>query len=666
MPVSPDPITATSTSITAAATVVSTTSAAIETATPSATATATATATLTPTATPPAAFDQVVLNEIAAAGDQEWVELYNRGPGEVTLAGWWMERISSSGNRVVRELPDTILPAGGHLLLPLAKGTLPDSGARLSLGWGTMALSQAIDYPALTASTVYARLGDGAEHWQALSQATPGTANVPGEPTTTPTPTATATNTPTATATATATNTPTATPPAAFDQVVLNEIAAAGDQEWVELYNRGPGEVSLAGWWLERISSSGSRVVRELPDTTIPAGAHLLLPLAKGTLPDSGARLSLGWGTMAMSQAIDYPALTASTVYARLGDGAEQWQALAQATPGTPNVITEPDAPIITDTATTTATGYPTATRTPTETRTPTATRTPTPTRTPTVTRTPTETRTPTATRTLMPTRTPTETRTPTATRTPTVTRTPTATLTPTAIPTATPTPWPIGSVMIRALLPAPAVGQNEWIELSAQHTLPVNLEGWFFSDGNGQRRLLSGLQLEAGTTLRIPITRAFLNNSGDTVTLHDPAGTPIDTFTYSAATVDQVIERQPLMVPTATEWESTGAPAIVAPDAADSAQPVITTPGLRPTERRPASLALRSPQPGYLSVTATATPLPTAPPSTVQANICQDCTQPGWSWSRIAAAILGVISFLLFVAEPTPQRTARREHDVL
>lgn len=217
---------------------------------------------------------------------------------------------------------------------------------------------------------------------------------------------------------------------------------------------------------------------------------------------------------------------------------------------------------------------------------------------------------------------------------------------------------------MIRALLPAPAVGQNEWIELSTQHTLPVNLEGWFFSDSNGQRRLLSGLHLEAGAILRIPITRAFLNNSGDTVTLHDSAGTPIDTFTYGAAAVDQVIEREPLMVPTATEWENAGAPAVVAPDATDSVQPVITTPGLRPTERRPASLALRSPQPGYLSVTAA--PSPTATLSTVQANICQDCTQPGWSWSRIAAAILGVISSLLFVAEPTPQRTAHREHDVL
>uniref|UniRef100_UPI002ADD3571 lamin tail domain-containing protein n=1 Tax=Chloroflexus sp. TaxID=1904827 RepID=UPI002ADD3571 len=118
LPVSPDPITATSTTITAAATVVTTTGAAIETAPPAATAfatatatvtntpavtttathtpTATATATLTPTPTPPAAFDQVVLNEIAAAGDQEWVELYNRGPGDVALAGWWLERISSS------------------------------------------------------------------------------------------------------------------------------------------------------------------------------------------------------------------------------------------------------------------------------------------------------------------------------------------------------------------------------------------------------------------------------------------------------------------------------------------------------------------------------------------------------------------------------------------
>jgi hypothetical protein len=654
---------------------VTVTPSATATVTPSATATATPTPTATllpsptPTPTLPAAVDQVVINEIAAAGEEEWVELYNRGPTAVELAEWQLERVSMSGSRVVRSLPTVTLAAGEWLLIPLAKGTLPDGGARLTLFWRATALSTAVEYPALSATTVYARVRDGAPEWLVREQATAGVSNnLPA----TLTPSATATVTPSTTATATPTPTailllsptPTPTLPAAVDQVVINEIAAAGEEEWIELYNRGPTAVELAEWQLERVSTSGSRVVRSLPTVTLAAGEWLLIPLAKGTLPDGGARLTLFWRATALSTAVEYPALSATTVYARVRDGAPEWLVREQATAGMTNNIPEPTIPpsplAIATTAVvsvSTATYTPTATRTPTVTKTPTATRTPTATKTPTATRTPTVTKTPTATRT------PTATKTPTATRTPTVTKTPAATRTSTASPLPEPTAWPTSVVIISALLPAPATGTYEWIELSSQYAQPIDLQGWFFTDNSGQRRLISEQSLAAGATVRIPITRSFLNNSGDTVILHDPTGNAIDTFSYSAAEIDSIVWRQLTVSSSQTDPGHEINLSLQMPATTDSILPSPLA-FSRPTERLPFSLALRSPLPGYLTITATASP--TVTPPAVNVSTCTDCSEPRWSWSRITAAVLGVIAILLFVTEPKPRRSVRDYQDVL
>ncbi|MDN5273744.1 lamin tail domain-containing protein [Chloroflexus sp. MS-CIW-1] len=645
------------------------------TVTPSTTATATPTPTATllpsptPTPTLPAAVDQVVINEIAAAGEKEWVELYNRGPTAVELAEWQLERVSMSGSRVVRSLPAVTLAAGEWLLIPLAKGTLPDGGARLTLFWRTTALSTAVEYPALSATTVYARVRDGAPEWLVREQATAGVSNnlpatLTPSATATVTPSATATATPTPTATLLPSPTPTPTLPAAVDQVVINEIAAAGEKEWVELYNRGPTAVELAEWQLERVSTSGSRVVRSLPTVTLAAGEWLLIPLAKGTLPDGGARLTLFWRATALSTAVEYPALSATTVYARVRDGAPEWVVRTQATAGISNDIPEPtisSSPLATATATVVT--MPNATYTPTATRTPTVTKTPTATRTPTVTKTPTVTRTPTVTKTPTVTRTPTVTKTPTATRTTKPTKTPTATRTPTVLPTPEPTAWPSGVVIINALLPAPATGKHEWIELRSQYAQPIDLQGWFFTDNSGQRRLISEQSLAAGATVRIPITRSFLNNSGDTVILHDPTGNAIDTFSYSAAEIDSIVWRQLTVSSSQTDPGHEINLSLQMPATTDSILPSPLA-FSRPTERLPFSLALRSPLPGYLTITATASP--TVTPPAVNVSTCTDCSEPRWSWSRITAAVLGVIAILLFVTEPKPRRSVRDYQDVL
>ncbi len=635
----------------------------------------------------------VLINEVMhyPSSGAEWVEVYNPGTVPVNLSGWRIDDAVIGGPHTLIGEGVVIAPAS-LLVIPLTSAILNNNDPdRVILSDPTGQVIDLSPLIVLRPDQTIARQPDGSDTWMVgtpspgiWNSGNPPATGIPTTPepvatdgnestsgaletvtptsdtldTATATPSATATATPSATgtatpsATATPTPSPTPTMSAAVDQVVINEIAAAGEEEWIELYNRGPTAVELAEWQLERVSATGSRVVRSLPTVTLAAGEWLLVPLTKGTLPDGGARLTLFWQATAMSTAVEYPALSAATVYARVRDGAPAWVVRGQATAGISNNIPEPtisSSPLATATAT--AATMPTATYTSTATRTPTVTKTPTATRTPTVTKTPTATRTPTVTKT------------PTATRTTKPTKTPTATRTPTVSPTPKPTAWPTGVVIISALLPAPATGTYEWIELSSQYVQPIDLQGWFFTDSSGQRRLISEQSLAAGATVRIPITRSFLNNSGDTVTLHDPTGNVIDTFSYSAAATDNIIWRQLTVSSLQTDPGHEINLSLQIPAITDTMLPSPST-SSRPTERHPVSLALRSPLPGYLTGTATA--LPTVTPPAANVSTCTDCSQPRWSWSRITAAVLGVIAILIFVAEPKPRRSARDHQDVL
>jgi len=205
--------------------------------------------------------------------------------------------------------------------------------------------------------------------------------------------------------------------------------------------------------------------------------------------------------------------------------------------------------------------------------------------------------------------------------------------------------------------LPIPESGQSEWIELTNQLTIPVQLGGWFITDASGQRRLLSEEELMAGATVRIPLSRALLNNSGDSVQLHDLSGTVIDTFRYSTASVGGIIWRQPAL---SVSEEAV----LVATDLPPSSPKPVVTVFTVPTDRRPASLLPRVPVASSLPTTLVVTPAITSLP--VVTSECTTCAQPNWSVSRIAAAILGVLSIMLFVVEPTSVKTAQRDQDML
>lgn len=213
---------------------------------------------------------------------------------------------------------------------------------------------------------------------------------------------------------------------------------------------------------------------------------------------------------------------------------------------------------------------------------------------------------------------------------------------------------------MISALLPAPVNGENEWVEVTSRSSWPINLRDWFLSDASGQRRSLAEQELAPGATVRTLMTRALLNNDGDTVMLHDPSGTVIDTFTYTAAAVGQIIWRRSDASQPSSEQTGSDTLSLAVPATDSALTPVMLRPTAAP---RPASLLPRSPAAAYLSATL---PLPTPTRSPTAEADCADCAQPAWPWSRMAAAALGVIALLLFVAEPTPAKAAQRDQDML
>ena len=269
------------------------------TCTPTLTSTETPSPTPTDTSAPPPASPypplSILINEVAWAGTRasssdEWIELYNPGPSEVSLSGW-----SLTDNGDILVLLSGLLPARGFYLLERTNdttiadiasdqrypGALNDSGEILRLIDPTGALIDSANadgggWPAGGGSSKASMERMGGEdipgNWAAFN-GLGGTghdaggnpiAGTPRQPNsillTTPTPSPT----------------PSAGtfPPLS---ILINEVAWAGTRasssdEWIELFNPGTADISLAGWTL---SDDGDLVVNLA--RLLPAGGLYLL-----------------------------------------------------------------------------------------------------------------------------------------------------------------------------------------------------------------------------------------------------------------------------------------------------------------------------------------------------------------------------------------------------
>ncbi len=269
------------------------------------------------------------------AGDFDpWLELYNPLPIEVRVGGLTLRDDSAAD--IAWPLPDTVIDAGGHLLVwldgqpqqgPLHTDFQLDAvGDVLGLYTAAGGLAiQSLSFGPQAADIAWGRIPDGFGEWTDIARPTPGAAN-----------------------------------PLSDAPVVLaiNEFLAVNDSwnhdaadeydDWVELFNPGPNPVALEGFYLTDDLDVPDKWA--LPEISLEPESWLLIwcdgdpqqgPLHTSfRLSADGEEIGL-FGPWSMGlPLIDsrvFGEQTADVSEARAFDGGPDWEARTEPTPGASN-----------------------------------------------------------------------------------------------------------------------------------------------------------------------------------------------------------------------------------------------------------------------------------------------------------------------------------------
>lgn len=267
----------------------------------------------------------VVINEIYSRGNAsnpDWVELYNVSDVEANISNYKIyDAGGQSGTKPKKLIPEgTLIPAKGFYVIVVDDGT--ESGFGLSSGGEKVWLENVkgniidqVEFPAMETTQSYGRYPDGASTFAILNTITRGSANAPGGGQTA--------------------------------VLKINEIFSRGDAntpDWVEIYNPGTSEVSLAQWKIfDEGGHSGAKPKKEFPaDATIAAGGFYVITVDDGTasgfgLSSAGETLWLEGPDGTLVDEVVFPGLDPNTTYGRLPDGSNNLQVLNTLTPGAPN-----------------------------------------------------------------------------------------------------------------------------------------------------------------------------------------------------------------------------------------------------------------------------------------------------------------------------------------
>jgi hypothetical protein len=326
----------------------------------------------TPVPTPADPFppQAVLINEVAWAGTRantsdEWIELHNPGPAPVPLAGW----VLTDGGDIHISLGGDLAPYSYYLLErsddqtisdvaadQIFTGGLNNTGEILSLfgpqgelvdsangngggwpagsasNWASMERRGGPDLSGDWSSfTGYHGVGHDAEG--NFIRGTPRTINSLFFPTPVPT--------------------------WIPGRLVINEVLVRPRHDWegtggvttadefIELYNHGPGEVYVRGWWLDDEAEAGSNP-GDLPGVTIPEhGFAVFFRSFTGVaLNDDGDTVRLLAPDGRLIDEISYRAVRAYNLsFGRLPDGSNQLAYGLWPTPGQANLLFEEPIP---------------------------------------------------------------------------------------------------------------------------------------------------------------------------------------------------------------------------------------------------------------------------------------------------------------------------------
>jgi len=112
-----------------------------------------------------------------------------------------------------------------------------------------------------------------------------------------------------------------------------------GDDEWIELYNRGAAQVDISGWTLDDIINEGTSPYTIPDSTTINPGQFLVF---YGSVTNIGLNNAGDWVNLRddTDQSMDAKSFDHSSddvSYARIPDGASNWEEVVDPSPGGPN-----------------------------------------------------------------------------------------------------------------------------------------------------------------------------------------------------------------------------------------------------------------------------------------------------------------------------------------
>lgn len=322
-------------------------------------------ATPTPSPSPtPLAPQAVLINEVAWAGtsaspSDEWIELHNPGPQAISLSGW---KLTDDGDIYI-PLQGTI-PGYGFFLLErtddaavadiaadlIYTGTLSNDGERLRLLGPSGELVDSANgdgggWPdgAVESRASMERWGgpDTSSNWGTFTGYYGVGLDAKGKP---------------IAGTPRSTNSlfyPTPVPTWIPGRIEINEVLIRPHYDWegtggvttgdefIELYNHGPGEVYLKGWWLDDIEGGGSRPY-DLPGVTIPPQGFAVFFRSKSkiALNDSGDTVRLMAPNRRLIDQVSYLRVRAYNLsYGRLPDGSSHLAYGLWPTPGEPNLL---------------------------------------------------------------------------------------------------------------------------------------------------------------------------------------------------------------------------------------------------------------------------------------------------------------------------------------
>jgi spore coat protein CotH len=283
------------------------------------------------------------------AGEADpWVEIYNMGPGPVTLTDYYLSDDPADPRKW--KLPEKTLADGEFLLVWLdgqtdqgdthAPFTPPAEGAQLYLFASAVNATEPLDtltVSPLTEGESQVRLGMYGAAWTTTYEPTPGSANrVVG-----------------------------AKVSSGTGQLLINELMADNKtafedpdesgafEDWFEILNPGAADVDMSGMYITDNPQNPTKW--KVPDgVTIPAGGFLVFladnETAQGSRHTSWA-LSAGGESISIFAAdgatlidtITFGPQTADVSYGRSPDGGATWTLLNSPTPGSPNSEARPE-----------------------------------------------------------------------------------------------------------------------------------------------------------------------------------------------------------------------------------------------------------------------------------------------------------------------------------